>query len=47
VDGTFSAPGLGAGKQVAVLFENRSLSAIGGKFTDTFDGISRHVYRIQ
>ncbi len=47
VEGTFSAPGLGAGKQVAVLFENRSLSAIGGKFTDTFDGISRHVYRIQ
>jgi hypothetical protein len=32
--------------RVEVMYENRSLQANGGRFTDGFDGFSRHIYRI-
>ena len=32
---------------VEVLYENRTLQAKGGVFSDAFDGFSRHVYRIK
>jgi hypothetical protein len=44
VQGTFVEPGLQAGTQVSVLFENRTITAAAGGFTDTFSGVSRHVY---
>ena len=31
---------------VEVLYENRTLQAKGGVFSDAFDGFSRHIYRI-
>jgi hypothetical protein len=47
VTGTFLVAGLAAGQQVNVLFENRTITASARRFTDTFAGISRHVYVIQ
>ena len=44
VAGSFSAPGLPSGTPVAVQFESRSITAGSGSFTDTFTGVSRHVY---
>ena len=38
--------GLGALATVEVLGENRTLSAVGGKFTDDFKGYDVHIYRI-
>lgn len=32
--------------RVEVMYENRSLQANGGRFADSFDGFSRHIYRI-
>jgi hypothetical protein len=47
VDATFTVPGLSDGQQVSVMFEDRTLTASGGSFTDAFDGIARHVYLIE
>jgi hypothetical protein len=44
VQGTFQSPGLQAGTQITVMFENRTITAQAGGFTDTFSGVSRHVY---
>ena len=43
---TFNVVGLTAGQQVQVLFENRSVTATTGAFTDTFVGATRHLYVI-
>jgi hypothetical protein len=42
--GKFNVQGLTAGQQVSVLFENRTITASTGGFTDGFAGIGRHVY---
>ncbi len=47
VQGNFTVSGLAAGQQIAVLYENRTITASGGSFADTFAGVSRHVYSIQ
>jgi len=47
VDAAFTVPGLTDGQQVTVMFEDRTLAASGESFTDTFDGIARHVYLIE
>ncbi|MDP2996418.1 MAG: hypothetical protein Q8N47_02945 [Bryobacterales bacterium] len=47
VQGKFAVPGLAAGDQVPVLFENRTITASTGEFYDLFPGVSRHVYAIQ
>ena len=39
--------GLGAGADLPVLFEERSVHAEAGFFTDDFEGFARHVYRVQ
>jgi len=44
--GRFAGPDLAAGGQVTVLFENRTLAVADGGFTDTFAGVSRHVYQL-
>jgi hypothetical protein len=44
VQGTFLDPALLAGTQISVLFENRIIIAQAGGFSDTFSGVSRHVY---
>jgi hypothetical protein len=41
--GNFTVSGLAAAK-VEVMFESRSIPVSGGSFSDTFTGISRHVY---
>jgi hypothetical protein len=41
---TFQMSTLKAGQQIQVMFENRTITANNGSFTDTFAGISRHVY---
>jgi hypothetical protein len=46
VQGTFTVRGLAAGQSVSVLFENRSITAQAGSFSDAFAGVSRHVYAI-
>jgi hypothetical protein len=47
VTGSFSVPGLAAGTTVTVQFENRSITASNGGFSDTFSGVTRHVYVFQ
>ena len=47
VQGNFLVQGLAAGQQIAVLYENRTITAGAGSFSDTFAGVSRHVYAIQ
>jgi hypothetical protein len=47
VQGNFTVSGLAAGQQIAVLYENRTITASAGSFTDTFAGVSRHVYSMQ
>jgi hypothetical protein len=47
IQGSFSVAGLAAGKQVSVLFESRTITTESGQFSDSFDGVSRHVYRIE
>ena len=44
VTGRFSVPGLKAGQTIKVEFENRTITSAAGGFTDTFKGVSRHVY---
>ena len=44
--GSFRVQGLAAGQTVTVLNENRTITASAGSLTDTFAGISRHVYVI-
>jgi hypothetical protein len=44
VTGNFTFASLTAGQPVTVQFENRSITAAAGSFSDTFTGISRHVY---
>jgi hypothetical protein len=46
INGTFAVEGLEAGQTIRVLNENRSIVAGAGSFSDTFAGISRHVYAI-
>jgi hypothetical protein len=47
VQGKFAVQGLAAGAQVSVLFENRTITASAGEFSDAFAGVSRHVYAIR
>jgi hypothetical protein len=47
IQGSFSVAGLAAGKQVTVLFESRTITTESGQFSGSFDGVSRHVYRIE
>jgi hypothetical protein len=47
VQGNFAVNGLAAGQQIAVLYENRTITAGAGSFSDMFAGVSRHVYSIQ
>jgi uncharacterized protein (TIGR03437 family) len=47
VQGQFAVRGLAAGDQISVLFENRSIRASAGGFSDAFAGVSRHVYAIR
>jgi hypothetical protein len=44
VSGAFSYAPLTAGQTVTVQFESRTITATAGSFTDTFTGVSRHVY---
>jgi hypothetical protein len=44
VTGSFTASGLTQGKEIQVLFENRTITSSEGSFTDTFNGVARHVY---
>jgi hypothetical protein len=46
VQGRFQVQGLAAGQQVNVMFENRTITASAGGFTDSFAGVARHVYSI-
>ena len=39
-------PEIPADAKVEVMYENRSLQAKNGIFGDSFDGFSRHIYRI-
>ena len=47
VQGKFAVRGLSPGDQVSVLFENRTIRASAGEFSDAFAGVSRHVYAIR
>jgi uncharacterized protein (TIGR03437 family) len=47
VQAKFTMRGLAAGDQVTVMFENRTITATAGGFSDTFSGVSRHVYAIR
>jgi len=44
--GKFYVQGMAAGQPVQVMFENRTLTAAAGSFTDSFAGVGRHVYAI-
>jgi hypothetical protein len=44
ISGNFMVQGLAAGQPVTVLYENRTITANAGYFSDTFAGVSRHVY---
>jgi len=46
VTGQFSMPSLQAGTQITVMFENRTITAGQGGFSDSFSGVDRHVYVI-
>jgi hypothetical protein len=46
VTGDFHVQNLQAGQTIAVLFENRTITADDGTFTDTFSPTSRHVYAL-
>jgi hypothetical protein len=47
VTGNFLVKDLEAGQQITVLYENRTITAKGGSFSDTFAGVSRHVYEVK
>ena len=47
VQGNFLVQGLAAGQIVTVLYENRTIAASAGRFSDSFAGVSRHAYAIQ
>lgn len=47
VTGAFSIASLTQGQTVTVQFESRTIAAAAGSFTDTFTGVSRHVYVIE
>jgi hypothetical protein len=44
VSGSFAVQGLLAGQTVNVMYENRTIAAGAGSFSDTFTGVSRHAY---
>ena len=44
VQGNFLVQGLASGQPVTVLYENRTITANANSFSDTFAGVSRHVY---
>ena len=46
VQGNFAVQGLTAGQPVTVLYEDRTITANAGSFSDTFAGVSRHAYSI-
>ena len=46
VQANFTVKGLTAGTNVTVMFENRTIAAQTGGFTDAFTGVSRHVYLV-
>ncbi len=46
IRGNFSLKGLGPGQTIRVLYEDRSIVTEAGSFSDTFAGVSRHVYAI-
>ena len=46
VQGNFMVQGLTAGQPVNVLYENRTITAGAGHFSDSFAGVSRHAYAI-
>lgn len=46
VQGNFVVEGLAAGQQISVLYEGRTITAGANSFSDTFAGVSRHVYSI-
>ncbi len=46
INASFAVEGLEAGQTIRVLNENRSIMAGAGSFTDTFAGVSRHVYAV-
>jgi len=46
VAGNFTVEGLTAGQTVNVMYEGRTITASANSFSDTFNGISRHVYEI-
>lgn len=46
VSGDFTLAGLTSGQTITVMFENRTISAQAGRFSDSFAAQSRHVYRI-
>jgi hypothetical protein len=46
VQANFMVQGLTAGQTVTVLYENRTITAHSGFFSDSFAGVSRHVYAI-
>ena len=47
IPGNFAVKGLEAGQKINVLFENRTIIAKAGSFSDEFAGVSRHVYAVQ
>lgn len=44
---TFTVTGLKAGKRIEVVDENRSITATDGGFSDKFDPLAEHIYRIK
>jgi hypothetical protein len=46
VQANFLVQGLTAGQQITVVYEGRTITAGAGSFSDTYAGISRHVYRL-
>jgi hypothetical protein len=46
VQASFTVKGLTAGQKVTVMFENRTIAAQAGGFTDAFTGVTRHVYQV-
>ena len=43
---TFGVEGLAAGTVIEVVDENRTIKAGDGEFSDAFDALAEHIYRI-
>ena len=46
IDGNFLMQGLAAGQIITVMNETRAITARAGQFSDSFSGVTRHVYAI-